>query len=90
MTTTQLRFLDGPFLGSHAVAAGVLTTKQLRGPLVRRVFRGVYVTAGTPVDHLVRAEAAGLLVPADGALSGPSAAAVLRSEERRVGKECLL
>jgi very-short-patch-repair endonuclease len=78
--TGQLRSLDGPFLGAAAVAEGHLTAKQLRGPLVRRVFRGVYVPAGTHVDHVVLAQAAGLLVPDDGALSGPTAAAVLGSE----------
>ena len=76
MARNDLRFLDGPFSGAAAVDAGYLTSKQLRGPAVRRVFRGVYVMAGVPVDHEVRARAATLLLPDSAALSGRSAAAV--------------
>lgn len=72
----QLRHVAGPFLGSVAVAEGLLTPAQLRGPLVQRLFRGVYVPAGTVVDHQLRAEAATLLIPAGAAITGRSAAVV--------------
>lgn len=38
------------FSGSAAVAAGVVRPGQLRGPLVRRIFRDIYVRAGTLAD----------------------------------------
>lgn len=75
MTSRDLG-LVGPFLGSAAVADGLVTARQLRGAQVQRLFRGVYVPAGTHVDHRVRAEAATLLLPPSAAISGRSAAEV--------------
>lgn len=68
--------ITGPFLGSEAIAEGALTPAQLRGPMVRRLFRGVYLPAGMQVTHAVRAEAATLLMPTDAVITGRSAAAV--------------
>lgn len=73
-TRMRLRHVGGPFRGSAAVAAGLLTPAQLRSPLVQRLFRGVYVPAGMIVDHCLRAEAATLLLPGCAAISGRSAA----------------
>jgi hypothetical protein len=71
------RSLHGVFIGTHAVAEGALTTRQLReGPYVR-VLRGVYADPSIPRDHLLRCRAAALLMPAGAALGARSAAAVL-------------
>lgn len=69
--------LDGPFLGSAAVAAGLVTPAELRGPRFVAVFRDVFVPADLDLDLVQRSRAAHLLLPADGALGGYSAAAVL-------------
>ena len=68
--------LSGPLLGSEAVAAGVLTRAQLRGPLVRRLFRGVYLPVGEPLTPVVRIRAATLVLPGSAFITGRSAAAV--------------
>ena len=69
--------LHGVFVGSHAVAEGFLSRKQLRdGPYVR-VLHGVYADPSLPRDHLLRCRAASLLMPDGAALGGRSAAAVL-------------
>ena len=64
-----------PFLAATALASGV-TPKQLRGPLFRRLFRGVYVAAGTAPDPVQRVRAALLLHP-PGAFASHSSAARL-------------
>ena len=64
----------GIFLGSHAVAEGVVTRNQLQRGLYRRVLRNVYADPALPADHALRARAAALLMPADAALGGRSAA----------------
>ena len=58
-----------PFRGSHAVAAGILTRGQLRGPHFRRLFPDVYVPVTAKVDLALRARAAGLLVDGRGAVA---------------------
>jgi very-short-patch-repair endonuclease len=63
-----------PFRGSVAVAAGLLTARQLDGPAWRRLFRDVYICADATVDHLTLCQAAALLLPAGAALSHRSAA----------------
>lgn len=68
--------LDGPFRGSAAVAAGFLTRGQLRGPGVLRLFRDVYVLAGTVVTHQLRCSAAALALPPEAVVTGRSAATV--------------
>lgn len=68
--------LSGVFRGSEAVAAGVVTRDQLRGPQFRRLFRDVYVPAATRVTHQVRCEGAALILPPTAAITGRSAAAL--------------
>lgn len=68
--------LHGVFLGSHAVAAGALTRKQLQSGLYLRVLHGVYADPSLPRDHLLRCRAAALLMPVEAALGGRSAAAL--------------
>ncbi|WP_369136832.1 DUF559 domain-containing protein [Modestobacter versicolor] len=74
MTPTR-HFLGGLFVGSHAVAAGALTRRQLESGWYRRVLRNVYADPGLRHDHQLRARAAALLMPAAGAIGGRSAAA---------------
>ncbi|MCW2582920.1 MAG: hypothetical protein JWQ53_1710 [Klenkia sp.] len=64
---------DRPFRGSTAVADGLLTANELRGPAWRRIHRDVHVAAGVPVTQLVRARAAQLVLPG-AVVSGRSAA----------------
>jgi hypothetical protein len=64
------------FRGSEAIANGLLTPNQLRGPAWRPLFRDVYAEASVPVTHRLRAvAAAGLLIP--GAVVSGLSAAVL-------------
>lgn len=69
--------INGPFRGSAAVAAGLLTPSMLRGDGFTDVFRDVFVPTGTRLDLSARSRAAALLTPADGALCGHSAAELL-------------
>lgn len=73
--TSSRRFLGGLFVGSHALAEGVLTKRQLESHSYRRVLRNVYADPGLPHDHVLKARAAALLMPAGAALGGRSAAA---------------
>jgi len=63
-----------PFRSSDAMAAGLLTARQLDGPAWRRLFRSVYLAAGVPLDHLTWCQAAALVLPPGAALSHGSAA----------------
>jgi very-short-patch-repair endonuclease len=69
--------LREPFRGTHAVAAGIVTPKMLRGPRFRRLFPDVYVASDVAVDLALRSRAAYLLVAGRGALGGFSAAELL-------------
>ncbi|MEV6963574.1 DUF559 domain-containing protein [Hamadaea sp. NPDC051192] len=62
-----------PFRGADAVAAGLLTRRQLAGRAWTRLYRDVYVHADVPLDHRVWCEAAALLLPKGGVISGLSA-----------------
>ncbi|HVL85309.1 MAG TPA: hypothetical protein VM367_13625 [Pseudonocardia sp.] len=64
------------FLGSDAVAAGLLTPDQLRGPGVRRLFRNLYAPACVRVTHELRSRGATRILPADAVVTGRSAACV--------------
>lgn len=70
----------GPFRGSEAIAAGVVTRGQLAGPLYQQVYRDVYIPAGMPLTHPVRCECAALVLPGDAAITGRSAATVRGTE----------
>jgi hypothetical protein len=71
-----------------AIAAGVVTRQQLRGPAWRRLFRDVYLCADAPVDHLMLCKGADIL-----GLDQPveaTAAFGLRSQPGlRVARSCL-
>jgi Protein of unknown function (DUF559) len=70
--------LGGPFRGSAALAAGLLTRARLYGPRFRRVYPDVYVPADRELDLVTRSLAAHLLVrDRGGVLAGYAAAAVL-------------
>ena len=68
------------FRGRDAVAAGLLTRRQLSSRAWRRLYRGVYADAGLPHDHAVALAGAALLVPSSAAFSGRSAAFLLGAE----------
>lgn len=74
-TTPTVR-CDGAFRGSDAVAAGLLTAAQLRGPQVQRLFNGVYAFADVPRTHQLYCEGAALIMPPAAVLTGRSAATV--------------
>jgi hypothetical protein len=63
----------GPFRGSAAVAAGLITWERLEGQGWRRLMRDVYLNAETPVDHLTRCAAAMLIAPEGSVLGFTSA-----------------
>jgi very-short-patch-repair endonuclease len=69
---TELR--GQAFRGSRAVADGVLTRKELRGPAWRRLFRDVYADAALPVTHELRAVAAASVLLPGAVVTGRSAA----------------
>jgi Protein of unknown function (DUF559) len=65
---------DHVFRGTDVVRRGLLTPAQLRGPACRRLFRDVYVDAGVPDSHRLRARTAARLLIPGAVVSGPSAA----------------
>jgi hypothetical protein len=64
----------GLFIGSHAIAEGVVTQAQLDRGTFRRVLRGVYAPPGLRHDHELVARAAALLMPPEAVLGGRTAA----------------
>jgi very-short-patch-repair endonuclease len=69
--------LTRPFAGSAAVAAGLLTWGELRGPRFQRLFPDVYAPAHLESDLALRSRGAGVLVEGRGVLAGYSAAELL-------------
>lgn len=69
--------LTEPFVGSAAVAAGLVTADQLRGPRFTRLFRGIFVRSDVEVDFAVRCRAAALLGRGQAVLTGWAAAELL-------------
>ncbi|WP_138732990.1 hypothetical protein [Modestobacter excelsi] len=67
--------LTGVFVGSHAIAEGVITRRQLRERSYRRLVHGVYADPGLEFDHRLRCSAVALLLPAGTTIAGHSAAA---------------
>src|SRR5690242_21736148 len=65
------------FRGTAAVAAGLVTPAELRGPRFARLFPDTYVRRAEPPDLTLRSRAAGLYVRGRGVLSGYSAAELL-------------
>jgi hypothetical protein len=72
---SRIQPLHGVFLGSHAVAEGFISRKQLQAHLYRRLLQNVYADPGLPFDHQLVARGAALVMPPDGVLGGRSAAA---------------
>ena len=68
---------DGPFRGSTAVAAGLLTRGVLRGPRFQKLFPDVYAPAHLENDLLLRSRGAGVLIEGRGVVAGYSAAELL-------------
>jgi very-short-patch-repair endonuclease len=66
-----------PFRGSTAVAAGLVTAKELRGPRFRRLVADIHVRADVDVDLALLSRAAYRLVEGRGVLGGYSAAELL-------------
>lgn len=64
-----------PFLGSAALAAGLLTKHELRAEY-RAIYRGVYLANEVTLTPMLRAQAAWLFAGPDAVLCGLSAAAV--------------
>ncbi len=64
-----------PFTTDEALTAGV-TRQELRGPRFRRLARGVHVAADVPDSLLLRCQGLSLVLPADAAFSGLTAAAL--------------
>ena len=69
------RLLPGVFVGSHAMAEGLLTRGQLRTRGYRRVVQGVYADPGLEFDHQLKCQGVALLLPEDTVIGGHSAAA---------------
>lgn len=68
------------FRARDAFEAGLLTPTMLRTPAWRRILRGIYADSRLEVDHHLRCQAAGLAVPPDALIAGPSAAYLLGAE----------
>lgn len=69
------RLLPGVFIGSHAIAAGALSRRQLRARSYRRLVQGVYADPSLAFDHRLRCRGVALLLPSGVAIGGHSAAA---------------
>jgi hypothetical protein len=71
---TYRRLLPGVFIGSHAIAEGLLDRQQLRARSYRRLVQGVYADPTLPFDHRLRCRGVALLLPDGAAIGGLSAA----------------
>jgi Protein of unknown function (DUF559) len=69
------RLLPGVFIGSHAIADGLLTRRQLRERSYRRLVQGVYADPSLPLDHRLRCQGVALLLPPGAVIGAHSAAA---------------
>ena len=67
--------LTGVFVGSHAIASGSITVKELRTLGYRRLTHGVYADPMLELDHRLRCRGVALLLPRGAAIGGHSAAA---------------
>lgn len=62
------------FRGRDALERRLLTPTALRSSAWQRLLRGVYADSRLDTDHLLRCQAAALLIPPRAAIAGPSAA----------------
>ncbi len=67
--------LPGVFIGSHAIADGLLTRRLLRERSYRRLVQGVYADPSLPLDHRLRCQGVALLLPSGAVIGAYSAAA---------------
>jgi len=67
--------MDGPFIGSEAVAAGVMTRHALRRGYIA-LHQDVYIAKDTEISPIVRAKACWLRSKRRGILAGFSASAL--------------
>src|SRR5437660_6711005 len=65
---------DEPFLGSQAIAAGLITRAALRGDAWRHLFHDVYVAAAVADSYLLRIKGAALRLPTGAVITGRAAA----------------
>ena len=68
------RPLHGVFLGTHALAEGAVTPRQLKAGLYRRLVRNVYSDPGLAADHQLYARGTTLVMPPHAVIGGRSAA----------------
>jgi len=66
------RLLPGVFVGSHAIAEGLITRRQLRERSYRRLVQGVYADPSLQLDHRLRCRGVALLLPRAAAIGGNS------------------
>lgn len=71
--------LEGPFRGSEAVAGGLLTVGQLRGPGYQRLLPDVHAPSGLRRDLALRSRAAHVWLGGEGVLAGYAAAEIYRA-----------
>jgi hypothetical protein len=64
----------GPFRAQEAIAAGLLTARQLQSRKWRREFTGIYVDSAIPSTPLLTIRSAALLLPPGAVVTGRSAA----------------
>ncbi len=69
------RLFPGIFVGSHAIAEGLLTRNQLRTRSYHRLAQNVYADPALPLDHRLRCRGVALLLPPHALIGGHSAAA---------------
>lgn len=85
------RLVGRIFRGSDAVAAGLLTKRDLRSSAWRRLFQGVYADSRLTVDHRLRCVAAQRFVsPPSGVLAGATAASLLGGLPARLHDDVVL
>jgi hypothetical protein len=75
------------FRGSEALARGLLTRAQLRGPAWRRLRHDVYADAKLPVTHRLHARAVALAGPPQAVLGGMTAATLWSTRGPLVGPD---
>jgi hypothetical protein len=68
------RLVHRPFRGRDAVAAGLVTRRQLSSAPWHRLLPDIYLHRDVEPNHLTWCKAAALLLPAGGAIGGVSAA----------------
>src|SRR3954449_653054 len=69
------------FRGSSVVTAGLLTKKQLRSSVWRRLRQDVYSDSSLPVTHRLMVSAVGLTLPEKAGFTGRSAATLWGARE---------